>query len=496
MERRAKIVATLGPATSDAKVLEKLLDAGADVLRINLSHGSTEEHRATIRRVRRVAGRLNLQVPLLLDLMGPRFRLGTLDEPRALRKGERLILGGGEDADLPVDDPAFLRRLKSGERVLIADGLVELRVTAKRGARVTAKVVAGGTVSTRKGINLPDSKIPFTISDRDRAGIALAVEEKVEYLGASYVGHPRDVEALRTVLRDLGDEIPIVAKLERPAAVEHLDAIVEAADAIMVARGDLGVEIPLHEVPVLQKRMVAAGRRLGKPVIVATQMLESMMTHPRPTRAESSDVANAVLDGADAVMLSGETAVGDYPVETVETMARIIIEAETYRQEEAREGVLPASEEPLPGTFESQPSKRHGRAAAEEGAIAIADVIAAAAVYAASKLPRARIVAFSQGGFTARRLARYRPAVPAFVLTPDARVARRIQLLWGTTPVHLTGAGARKLEKRTDFATIVEQDLLGRHLLHPGDCLILLMGSPVESNPLTNLLRIHRVAKR
>ena len=400
-ERRAKIVATLGPATSDPRVLERLLAAGADVVRINLSHGSPEEHRRTIHHVRRAAAKLDRHVPLLLDLMGPRFRLGTLPEPRTLRRGERVTLGGDAGADLPVDDSGFLRRLKIGERVLIADGLVELRVTAKRGGRVTAKVVSGGTVSTRKGINLPDSKIPFTISERDRAGIALAVEEKVEYLGASYVGSAKDVEAIRSVVRELGDEIPIVAKLERPAAVEHLEEIVAAADAVMVARGDLGVEIPLYEVPVLQKRMIAAGRRRGKPVIVATQMLESMMSHPRPTRAETSDVANAVLDGTDAVMLSGETAVGDYPVETVETMARIVVEAERYRTDEAREGILPASEEPTAGRFPSLDHRNRRGTRGEDPAIAIADVIAAAAVYAASKLARAKIVAFSQGGFTA-----------------------------------------------------------------------------------------------
>ncbi len=492
-ERRAKIVATLGPATSDPRVLERLLAAGADMVRINLSHGSPEEHRRTIRKVRRAAAKLDRHVPLLLDLMGPRFRLGTLPEPRTLRRGERVTLGGDAGgADLPVDDPGFLRRLKLGERVLIADGLVELRVTAKRGGRVTAKVVAGGTVSTRKGINLPDSRIPFTISERDRAGIALAVEEKVEYLGASYVGSAKDVEAVRSVVRELGDEIPIVAKLERPAAVEHLEEIVAAADAVMVARGDLGVEIPLYEVPVLQKRMIAAGRRLGKPVIVATQMLESMMSHPRPTRAETSDVANAVLDGTDAVMLSGETAVGNYPVETVETMARIVVEAERYRNDEAREGILPASEEPTAGRFPSLHHRNRRGTRAEDPAIAIADVIAAAAVYAASKLARAKIVAFSQGGFTAHRLARYRPAVPTIVLTTDERVARRIQLLWGTLPIHLK----RKPKPTEDLLPIIERELLARKLVRPGDTLILPMGSPLEAKPRTNLLRIHRVENR
>ncbi|HSD79112.1 MAG TPA: pyruvate kinase, partial [Solirubrobacteraceae bacterium] len=324
MERRAKIVATLGPASAEDAVVAALLRAGADVFRLNLSHGSAADHREAIARVRRVAAGLGKHVPVLLDLMGPRFRLGTLAAPRALRRGERVTLGTGRGADLPVDDPGFLRHLRVGERVLIADGLVELAVTAKSARRVAARVVSGGTVSTRKGINLPDSRIPFAISRKDRADIAFAVAERADYLGASYIGRARDVEALREVVRAHGDDIPIVAKLERAAAVEHIDEITAAADAVMVARGDLGVEVPLHQVPVLQKRIITAGRRLGKPVIVATQMLESMIAQPRPTRAETSDVANAVFDGADALMLSGETAAGRFPVEAVQTMDRVI----------------------------------------------------------------------------------------------------------------------------------------------------------------------------
>jgi pyruvate kinase len=493
MKRRAKIVATVGPASSAEEVLRRLLAAGADVIRLNLSHGTAEGHRHDLRLVRRVAAELGREIPVLLDLMGPRFRLGTLAAPRSLKRGERVTLGASAaGADLPIDDPEFLRHLRKGERVLVDNGLVELAVVAKRGHQVTAKVVHGGTVSTRKGINLPDSRIPFSISEKDRADVALAVEEKADYLGASYIGRGRDVEALRQLARQLGDEIPIVAKLERALAVEHLDEIVAAADAVMVARGDLGVEVPLHQVPVLQKRIVAAGRRLGKPVIVATQMLESMIEQPRPTRAESSDVANAVFDGADALMLSGETAAGKHPVAAVETMARIVVEAERYKLQLFAEGYPPPARDLPAGRFPA-PAPRVLAAPPElAGAIEIADVVAAAAVHAASKLASSRIVAFSQGGFTARRVARYRPAVPTVVFTTDRRVARRMQLLWGISPIHLE----HEVQQRQDLVEEVERELLRRGEIRPGECLILLMGHPIQDKPLTNLLRIHRVRGR
>lgn len=492
MKRRAKIVATLGPATADEAVLVQLLKAGADVIRFNLSHGSPESHRRNLKLVRKVAAALDRQVPVLLDLMGPRFRLGTLDAPRLLKRSERLTLGeAAAGVDLPVDDPDFLRHLAKGERVLVDNGLVELEVLAKRGHKVTARVVHGGTVSTRKGINLPDSKIPFSISAKDRADIALAIAEGADYLGASYISRARDLEALRAAARELGGEIPLVAKLERAAAVEHLDEIAAAADALMVARGDLGVEVPLHQVPVLQKRIIAAGRRLGKPVIVATQMLESMMEQPRPTRAESSDVANAVFDGADALMLSGETAAGKYPLEAVRTMARIVVEAEAYKLKLFADGYPPPARD-LPAGRYPTPAPRVLETGPLAGAIEIADVVAAAAVHAASKLADSRIVAFSQGGFTARRVARYRPAAPVFVFTTDETVARRMQLLWGVTPVRLE----REVQHREDLIEVVERELLLRREVRPGECVILLMGHPVQDKPLTNLMRIHRVAAR
>ena len=489
MERRAKIVATVGPATATPRALAALLRAGADVVRLNLSHGTEESHRATLRLVRAAAARLDRHVPVILDLMGPRFRLGELRATRQLVKGQRVTLGArGRTIDLPVDDPAFLRHLHKGERVLIDNGLVELAVEAKRRDRVVARVVFGGTVSTRKGINLPDTPIPFAISPKDRADIRFAIAEGADYLAASYVGSGRDVDTVRALVRRLGGDIPLVAKLERLTAVEHIADIVAAADAVMVARGDLGVEVRLERVPVLQNQIVAAGRVAGKPVIVATQMLESMMLQPRPTRAESSDVANAVFDGADALMLSGETAAGRFPIAAVRTMAHIIEEAEAYRLRLAaatgggQGPALPSLALPPPAELEPD---------APRGALEIADVVAAAAVHAASRLDGSRIVAFSQGGFTARRLARYRPTAPTFVFTTDARVARRIQLVWGVRPFFL----AHDVQRGEDLAEAVERHLLRARRVAPGECIVILMGYPIHRKPLTNLMRIHRVRR-
>jgi pyruvate kinase len=305
MDRRAKIVATLGPASADRSSLSRLLRAGVDVVRLNVSHGERDQHRQVIRLVRELDRELSRFTAVVVDLMGPRYRLGQVAQGVVLRRGQTVTLGSAKGAELDLDDD-ILEHVRTGERVLIDNGLVEMEVLAKRRGLLRAKVVSGGPVSTRKGINLPDSDLPFSVSAKDRADIEMAVEEQADYLAASYVGSARDVAAVRTAGERAGGALPVIAKLERGRAVDHVEEIVVASDAVMVARGDLGVEVPLHRVPVIQKRIVEAGLRHAKPVIVATQMLESMMEHPRPTRAESSDVANAVFDGADAMMLSGD----------------------------------------------------------------------------------------------------------------------------------------------------------------------------------------------
>ena len=467
MQRRAKIVATLGPASSSPAAVKRLFKAGVDVVRLNLSHGTDEEHLRLVATVREQAAELGLQVPILLDLMGPRYRLGRLEKPRELRRQEEVSLGlADRGADLPVDDGQMLRHLAEGERLLIDNGLVELRVTGRRRSHVLAKVVTGGVVSTRKGINMPDSKLPFTISEKDRRDIELAAREDVDYLAASYVGRGADVYAVRQAMRQAGGNQLIVAKLERGRAVDHIDEITAASDALMVARGDLGVEVPLHRVPVLQKRIIDAGRRFGKPVIVATQMLESMMEKPRPTRAESSDVANAVFDGADALMLSGETAVGNHPAETVRTMHRIIREAEA---------------------FVAESSEASGTADLE-----VANLVAASAVFATHRMPVRQLVAFSQGGFTARMISRYRPSVPVLVFTADPAVARRVQLFWGVRALVMS----EEVAHHDEVVEVVDRHLLEDRLARPADCVVILMGDPIRERPLTNLLRVHRVRSR
>jgi pyruvate kinase len=491
MERRAKIMATLGPASTGEEVLRGLIRAGVDLFRLNLSHGTQDEHRKTLAAVRRTARAEGCHIPVVMDLTGPRYRLGTLPgDGRTLLPGEEVSLGTeASGAELPVDDD-ILQYLEVGERVLIDGGLIELRVTGKAGGTVRARVVNGGAVRTRKGINLPDTNLPFEISEKDRSDVAFAVAEGADYLAASYVGEAAHVEALRALVERAGGSIPLVAKLERATAIEHLDQITEAADAMMVARGDLGVEVPLYTVPVLQKRIVAAGRRAGKPVIVATQMLESMIEQPRPTRAEATDVANAVLDGADALMLSGETAVGRYPVEVVKTMARIILEAEDYsRSNGPRPTLQPLGRSHARRTFQMDPSTDHSEA---ELALDVPDMVSAAAVYAADQLGVSRVVAFSQSGFTARLVARYRPAAPIVAFTPEERVARQIQLVWGVRPL-VTGTEVGTLD---EVVQAVERHLLEAGLATPGERIVILMGHPIRDKPLTNLMRVHRIRQR
>jgi pyruvate kinase len=490
MERRAKIMATLGPASTEEGVLRGLVRAGVDLFRLNLSHGSQDEHRKTLELVRRIATEEGCHLPIVMDLMGPRYRLGTLpDTQRTLEAGQEVVLSSEPSAtDLPVDQNV-LKHLQADERVLIDSGLVELRIVANEGARVRAKVINGGPVRTRKGMNLPDTNLPFEISEKDRSDIRFAVAEGADYLAASYVGEAAHIESLRSVVREAGGSIPIVAKLERATAMAHLDDITEAADALMVARGDLGVEVPLPTVPVHQKRIVAAGRRAGKPVIVATQMLESMIEQPRPTRAEATDVANAVFDGADALMLSGETAMGKYPVTVVQTMANIILEAETYAREIATDSsIQPLGHAHARRTFQLDPST-HQHQEDTEGELDVPDMVSAAAVYAADELKISRIVAFSQSGFTARLVARYRPTSPILAFTPDERVARQLQLVWGVRPL-VTDTEVGTLD---ELVQMVERNLRDARLAAPGERILILMGHPIRDKPLTNLMRVHRI---
>lgn len=475
MKRRSKIMITLGPSSEDDKTLRRLLQAGADAIRLNLSHGTREHHRQLVRRVRKVADQLGRQVPIMLDLMGPRYRLGDLSEEGRQLKSRQLVTLASEpaSADVPIGNPDLLRYLKPGERVLIGDGLIELRVLERKRDRVRARVNSGGRITSRKGINLPDSDLPFRVSDKDRGDIQMAVEEGIDILAASYVGRGSDIKNIHRQIGEAGGAIPVLAKLERARAIEHIDEIVDAADAVMVARGDLGVEVPLHRVPVLQKKIIAAGRRAGKPVVVATQMLESMIRHPRPTRAEASDVANTVFDGTDTLLLTGETAIGSHPGKTVRTMVKIIEEAENYALSIDHSWRNKLLVEPESGGFPE-----------------VADAAAKAAVLTAQNLAARQIVAFSRSGFTARLIARYRPSVPVLVFTPEPGVARQIQLLWGVQPIAVTD---RRPASDDEVVELVERALKKLGLVKNGERLVILMGSRVGDRRPTNLMRIHQV---
>ncbi|MEM7483201.1 MAG: pyruvate kinase [Acidobacteriota bacterium] len=481
--RRAKIVATVGPATAGLEALRTIVRAGADVVRLNLSHGTHREHRQRIREVRTIAEQEQRHLAVLLDLMGPRYRLGEMKQPRTLQEDERITLGDGEGYDLPLGKSGILELLEAGQRMLIDQGLVELQVEEKQPDHAVATVCSGGTVSSRKGINLPDSDLGFRITPKDRRDIAFALAEGVDFVAASYVGRAADLKAIRAVVAECGGDLPLVAKLERSQALDHLAEIVEEADAVMVARGDLGVEVPIHRVPVLQKRIVEACRKRGKPVVVATQMLESMMTQPRPTRAEVTDIANAALDGADALMLSGETAAGEHPAEAVAVMSATIASAEEFRRKNLRERVNLRRT-----SSETFGANEVGRLS-EDFAQDIPDMVCAAAVYTAGQLKAVRLVAFSQSGFTGRLLARYRPSTPIVLFTNSLPVARQLQLVWGVDPHYLPD----RLEHHAEVIELVDRELLARGLAAAGEIIVALMADPIRERTRTNLMRVHPV---
>ncbi|MCE2559500.1 MAG: pyruvate kinase [Acidobacteria bacterium] len=480
MQRRAKIVATIGPASSNPKTLARLIRAGVNVVRLNQSHGTREEHRRLIRLVRQVSEEAGRSVGVMVDLMGPRHRLDHFEGARMLKDGDIVSLGAGAGADLALDRD-MVRHVQPGEQILIDDGRVQLEVRSKDEEVIRAEVIVGGAVSSRKGVNLPDSHLPFRISDKDLADIRMAVEEDADFLAASYIGSSADVVRVREAAVQAGRALPVIAKLERRRALENLDEIVLESDGVMVARGDLGVEIPLHQVPVEQKRIIESGWRLARPVIVATQMLESMIEHPRPTRAESSDVANAVFDGADAMMLSGESAAGRYPLEAVQTMHRIIAESERYQL--SKHTSQPVGFHTMEvGPYDIEPPNRLG-------ALEIPETVSAAAILSARHLSAQGIVVLSQGGFTARQVACRRPSTPVLAFTREPRSMRELQLVWGVHSVRMD----QEVYHHDEVVAMVDRQLLAGNLALPGDTIVLLMGDPIQDRPPTNLVRIHRV---
>jgi pyruvate kinase len=476
--RRTKIIATLGPACSSEETIQRLLTSGVDVFRMNFSHGNNADRVQLIDVIRRTATDYGKYVPILGDIQGPKLRIGNVDGVVQLANGQTFtittepVLGNASMVSTPFTP--LPREIGLGQRILINDGLVELVVTSLDEKHVTTRVLHGGPISSKKGMNFPDTELTIpAITEKDREDVAFAVEQQLDYIAASFVRRRSDIEELRAILAGLGGgEINVIAKLEKAAAIENLEDILEVSDGVMVARGDLGVELPPEEVPIAQKRILARASELGRFAITATQMLESMTVSSRPTRAEASDVANAIFDGSDAVMLSAETASGQYPVDAVQMMARIIMSAERNRQ------------------FQTARERAPFRKFSE--ADEFTDALAGAANYAAEQLDAKFIVVFTQTGFAARLMSKFRPTQPIIALTPSSWVARRMNILWGVQPFVMRDVG----EYHEQIVERVDEFLLGRDIVVPGDRLVIMMGSPIYQRAKTNLLRVHRVVER
>ncbi len=470
---RTKIVCTLGPASDDEATIRAFVEAGMTVARINFSHGSYGDHARRIECVRRVAAELDRPVAILADLQGPKLRVGALPpEGIPLREGRTLSLADRPSSDdptvIPVPHPEVLRDVRPGERILLDDGLLELQVVGREGAQVRVRVVTGGVLLSRKGLSLPHTglKMP-SVTDKDQADAAFALEQQVDYLALSFVRCADDVRHLRAWLAQRGADTPIIAKIEKPEALDCIEEILDASDGLMVARGDLGVEAPAEEVPIAQKRIIRACNAVGKPVITATQMLDSMIRNPRPTRAEASDVANAILDGSDAVMLSGETAVGRYGVEAVRTMARIA--AVTERS-------LPYADW-LHRAFLS-------------GSWSVTTAIGQVACEVAAELGARAILASTVSGHTARQVASHRPAIPILAPTPRPATCRQLALVWGVEPLLVDEFA----NTEAMIGTAVEA-ARARGLVQDGDLVVITAGVPLGGAGLTNMLKVHRVGE-
>ncbi|MGO4534268.1 pyruvate kinase [Leifsonia sp. 2MCAF36] len=466
--RRAKIVATLGPATSSYDNIRAIIDAGVDVARMNLSHGSYEVHEGVYANVRKAADDAGKPVAVLVDLQGPKIRLGKFEAgPYELAEGDIFkittedIIGTKEISSttfkgLPQD-------VKAGDYLLIDDGKVRVRVVEVEGQVVTTEVIVAGPVSNNKGINLPGVAVNVpALSDKDEADLRWGLKLGADLIALSFVRNAADIERVHEIMAEEGRKVPVVAKIEKPQAVDALEEIIEAFDAIMVARGDLGVELPLEAVPIVQKRAVELARRAAKPVIVATQMLESMISSPVPTRAETSDVANAVLDGADAVMLSGETSVGEYPTVTVQTMAKIV----TSTEEHGLERILPLGTRPR----------------TQSGAITLA------AVEVADFVEAKFLCVFTESGESARRMARIRSRIPILAFTPEESVRRRMSLFWGVESF-VVG----RVTHTDQMVAQVDEALKSTGRAVDGDKVIIISGSPPGIPGTTNDIRVHKV---
>ena len=466
--RRAKIVCTLGPAVDSADDILRLVEAGMDVARLNMSHGNHDDHRRRYDLVRQASDSTGHGVGIIADLQGPKIRLERFAGGKAkLAVGAEFVITTRDvDGDASICGTTYKGLpgdVSEGDPILVDDGKLRLRVVKVEGQDVTTRVEVGGKVSDNKGLNLPGVAVSVpALSEKDIDDLRWALRTSVDFIALSFVRSAADVEDVRRIMREEGVLLPVIAKIEKPQAIDNLDEVIDAFDAFMVARGDLGVECPLEDVPFLQKRVIDKARRNAKPVIVATQMLESMIDNPRPTRAEASDVANAVLDGADAVMLSGETSVGEYPIETVETMVRIVASTESHELTSM-------------AAIDWQPRTRGG-------------VIAKAAGEVAERVGASYLVAFTQSGDSARRAARYRGGVPVLAFTPVPKVRSQLSLTWGVETFL-----APDVEHTDEMVRQVDEALLKIGRVTEGDQVVIIAGSPPGIPGSTNALRIHRM---
>jgi len=465
--RKAKIVCTIGPASASPQVIDDLLRLGMDVARLNFSHGTQAEHARVVEAIRKSSGRYEKSVAILADLQGPKIRTGLLQGGKAvtLRAGQHFTITAeqrlGDARCVSTTYRRLPREVRKGDRILLADGLIELRVEGVRGNDVLCRVVNGGELGEHKGINLPGVRLKASaLTPKDRKDLRFALRLGVNYVALSFVRSAADVRAAQAAIARAGKATPVIAKLEKPEAIENLEEILAVADGVMVARGDLGVEMSPEKVPVVQKRIIAQAREHRIPVITATQMLESMTVNPRPTRAEASDVANAIFDGTDAVMLSAETASGRHPREAVAMMDRIIREAE-------------ANVSPLP--------QRRGLER-----LSVAEAISEAVCHAAGELKMKVIAVFTESGSTARLISRYRPGPAIIAFSPLAETRRRLSLLWGVVPRRIDYVGDIDV-----LASVAEKRLREEKLVSAGDIVGIVAGTPLGTKGTTNFMKLH-----
>jgi pyruvate kinase len=467
--RRAKIICTVGPSSSSELVLRDLMRLGMDVARLNFSHGTHEEHGRVIERLRRAAEKEDRTICILQDLQGPKIRTGELKGHThvTLKAGSKVTITPREiEGTASVISTTFrglAREVGSGARILLSDGLIELRVSRVRGGDVECEVINGGPLGEHKGINLPGIALSIpALTEKDRADLEFGLKHGVDMIAVSFVRSGADVGTAKQLIAAHGSDVPVIAKLEKPQALEHLEEILEVTDGVMVARGDLGVEMPPEKVPIIQKHIIRRASDWRKPVITATQMLESMVENPRPTRAEASDVANAVFDGTDAVMLSAETASGRYPREAVTMMARIVVEAEL--------------------NVRDFPHRRR-----ERRSLSVAETICEAVAHAAEDLPMGAIAVFTETGNTARMISKYRPKAGIYALSYVPAVCNRMNLLWGVHPL-----AQPPVHSGDEMLAAAERALMRRGRLQAGDVLAVVAGTQMASGS-TNFLRLHVV---